>query len=335
MLCRQLAVLLNAGLNISEALGALAASTRQPLTQRALQELLVHIERGLPFSQSLALQPQHFPAIFVAVIAGAEQTSQLGEACARYADFLEHESAVRSRLKTALVYPTFLLMLGTAVVAFLMLYVVPKFSAIYSSIQGQLPWAARMLLRWGETLASAPLTVLAAVMSVAAVLVWVSLKGWMGVAARHLVVRVPQWQALARALVLARLYRTLGMLTSGGVPVAQSVQIVRQQLAEPWKSALDRTSSALERGHGLSEALAISALLTPVAHNLIAIGERSGALSHMLHESARFLELENSVALERMVRLIEPLIMTVVGGAIGGIVILMYMPIFEIAGAIR
>lgn len=329
----ELLALLAAGLNLVEALDALALKAGDSDAGRILQSLLVSLREGRAFSRALAQHPASFPALYVATVQAAERSGDLPEALRRYIGYREQMDLVRKKLVSASIYPVLLLAAGGLVTLFLLGYVVPKFSGIYADSGRDLPWLSQVLLGWGlavERNAGAMLALLGAA---------VLLTGFVLLRARGWVMRVA-WKLPAigeRLLIyeLARFYRTLGMLLRGGTPIVTALDMCAGLLAPALRPGLAAARTRIREGAAISVAMAASGLTTPIAERMLHVGERTGEMAEMMDRIANFCDDTLARWVEWATRLFEPLLMAFIGLVIGAIVVLMYLPIFELAGSLQ
>jgi general secretion pathway protein F len=332
---QELAVLLDAGIALLEALNTLREKEDQTSVRQALDAVVSQVEQGQPLSVALRQQPQAFDELICAIVAANERTGQLSTALAQHAKYLAWVDNLRSRLIAACVYPVMLLAVGSAVILFLLLFVLPRFAGILDGLGNELPWASVLLMRFGQTAGAHPMWVLAGLgaLALGAVGLW-----------RHPSLRerlqaslwtLPGLGPRLRVLALARLYRSLSMLLASGVPVLASLRIVEDVVALPWRPAVAAAAQQIERGERLSEALESQDLATPVARRMVRVGERSGEVAAMLERAAAFHDEEAVRLTELLTRAINPALMLVMGVLIGGIIVLMYMPIFQLVEQVQ
>jgi general secretion pathway protein F len=296
---------------------------------------LGELEKGRTLGAALAAQTSTFPKLLASMVQSAERTSGLPDALERYGRYATQMDALKATVRSAAVYPFFLLALGTAVIAFLLLYVVPRFAGVYESVRGELPWAATALLAWGRIARDHGALLLAAATVVGVAMAFAA--GSAATRARlvEAVTRIPSIGRLAREIALARLYRTLAVLLGAGLSLRAALNSSSGLFDGTTDRALGQAVALISEGQSPSEALDKVGLTTPLTRSLIASGEGGGQLARMLDEAAHFLELETSRSLERAMRIIEPSLMAGIGVAVGVIVVLMYLPIFELAGSLR
>lgn len=331
----ELLALLEAGMNVVEALLALAEREPRGENRQVLAQVLDALYRGESLSQAAARFPQAFSPLYVATLRSSERTGNLREALSRYIGYQEELDRVRKKVLSALLYPAILLAVGTLVLAFLLFYVVPRFARVYEDISTALPLFSSLLLaagRWIEQNGIAVALVLGGGLAACAYLLSQE-QMRAGVVKR--LWRVPALGERMRIYQLARFYRSAGMLLRAGIPALRAFEMVSGLLAPNLRDQLARAAASLTEGRTISAALTSAGLATPVATRMMAVGERSGQMGEMMERIARFCDDETARYVEAFTRVFEPLLMTVLGLAIGLVVVLMYMPIFELAGSIQ
>ena len=331
---RELLALLTAGLPLVEALDTLAEKEPAGSVREVVDGLAQRLRTGQSLSLALEAFPLVFPPLYVAGIRASEQSGEIDSALRRYIAYQEQIDQVRKKVRSAMIYPTLLLAAGGLVVIFLLGYVVPRFSRIYIDRAHDLNWMSRVLLEWGRLIDQNGAVValvfglfLWGIWSVATRPAWQAhVTGWFW--------RIPAAGAHLKLYQLARMYRTLAMLLSGGAPIATALGLVNGLLAPNLRNHLSAASAGIREGLPLSHALAQHGLTTPVALRLLRVGERTGQMDEMLDSIAAFHEDEIARRVDMLTRIIEPALMLFIGIVIGAIVILMYMPIFELAGSL-
>ncbi|MBS0394462.1 MAG: type II secretion system F family protein [Proteobacteria bacterium] len=331
----ELVALLEAGLTLVEAIDALTEKERDEAVRGVLDGIRRRLYEGQSLSVALGEQPSTFSALYVATVRASERSGAIPEALRRYVAYQEQINLLRKRLINASIYPMVLLASGGLVVLFLVGYVVPRFSGIYEDIGGELPFASRMLMNWGRLLDAHGAAIFAAFVVLAGALTSVALRPATRAMAAQALLRIPTLGRQAQLYQLARLYRTVGMLLRGGLPVVTAFEMTRGLLAVAAQPALGAAIRAVREGQSMTDALARQGLTTPVAERMLRVGERSGNMGEMMERIAAFYDEELSRFVDVATRLIEPAMMAVIGLVIGAIVVLMYFPIFELAGSIR
>ncbi len=329
---QELLALLTAGLGIVEGLEALLEKETSPATRGVLERLLAGLREGKRLSTVMAAQPALFPPLYVGIVRAAEGTSDLPRALERYIEYQQRIDTVRAKVVSASIYPAILLLVGGGVSIFLMSYVVPRFAEVYQGAGRNLPWMSRMMLDWGQFAgrhAGGLLIGFAAFVTIAAWAIRRALK--QGGAAR-LLAKLPGIGERARIYELSRLYLTLGMLNEGGITLVNAIDTVQGMVSPGIAGGLKAARTAIEAGRPLSDAFEANGLTTPISLRMLRVGERTGAMGTMLTRSAAFYDGEIGRWIDRFTRTFEPLLMAAIGLVVGAIVVLLYMPIFDLAG---
>lgn len=332
---QELLSLLNSGISIVEAIETLTEKEHRPAVRATLQRIVVGLREGKPFSATLEDAPQAFPPLYAATIRASERTSGLGEALVRYIAYASQLETLRGRLVSAAIYPALLVAVGGLVILFLMGYVVPRFSHIYEDMGGNFPLLSRLLLQWGLAVEHYwPL-----LLGLAAALVMVAMQGSVRrmVAQRlvRLMWRIPAMGERMRVFQLTRMYRTLGMLLLGGIAIVPALDMVTGLLSAALQMRLTNVTKSIREGNTISQAFEAGGLTTAVALRMLRVGERAGNMGEMMERIAAFHDEEMARWAEWATRLFGPLLMLLMGLLIGVIVVLMYLPIFQLTESIR
>ncbi len=330
---QELRVLVNAGLPLVEAIETLAQKERKDEWRGVMERLAAALREGRSLSAALDQFPRVFSPLFVATVRASETTSDLAPSLARYVAYANQLEAIRKRVVNASIYPMLLIAVGGLVSLFLLLYVVPRFAHIYEERGADLPLASRLLLAWGEAVQAHGGLMLALLggLLVAGFYVVRNSRTRIG----NALWRIPAVGERLKVYQLARFYRTIGMLLRGGMPLVAALELGAQLLHPVLRERLVAARRAISEGRNVSQSLEASGLTTPVALRMLAVGERSGNMGEMLEQIAAFHDEELSRWVDWFTRLFEPILMALIGLIIGAIVILMYMPIFELAGGIQ
>jgi general secretion pathway protein F len=327
--------LMEAGLTVVNAVETLAEKEMRPDTKSILQQIIASLYEGLTLSAALNRFPAVFPPLYVSTVRASERTGDLPEALTRYINYQSKVDIVRKKIVSASIYPVLLMGAGALVTAFLMAYVVPRFSRIYEDLGTNLPFLSQLLLRWGKLLQAHGLLVLALAVLVPAALVYVFSRPGARTWFVHQLWRIPAVGARMRVYQLARFYRTVGMLLRGGTPIAQALKMVSDLLQPGLRAQLEGAAAKISEGRSISDSMEMHRLTTPVALRMLRVGEQTGQMGDMMERIAAFYDDEMARWVDWFTRLFEPLLMAVIGVAIGGIVVLMYLPIFELAGSLQ
>lgn len=329
---RQLLSLLRAGLTVVEGLETLAAQDQGSVTSAVLNQLLTNLREGQSLSVALQRQPDAFPALYVATVKASERTGDMPEALQRYIVFHEKLAELKKKIVSAAIYPVLLMSVGALVTLFLLGYVVPRFALVFADTGREPEGLSSLLFVWGGFINHHAAELAVVVMAVVFIAVGLFSRPGVRAAFAHAAWQIPAVGERIRLVYLARFYRTSGMLLRAGIPLKAALGMVADILPSALREGLSVTVADIEQGRTFSQAAAHGGLTTPVAMRMIAVGERSGQLGEMLESVATFYDEEINRLVDTFTRLFEPLLMTFIGGVIGGIVLLLYMPIFELAG---
>lgn len=332
---QELLVLVDAGLPLTEALDGLAEKERNAIVRSVIAQICADLREGRSLSSALGRHARIFPPIYIATVRASERTGDLSEALSRYVGYQSKLNLVRDKVVSASIYPLLLMGVGGLVCLFLMFYVVPSFTRIYEDLGNNLPIFSVWLLEWGKLLEKhGTLVLLGLAALIAGVLYglkrpasrrWIDSKLW----------QLPGVGERMRVYHLARFYRMVGMLLRGGTPIVPALNMAAGLLHPVLRDPLARATQSISEGQSISQSLDRQGLTTPVALRMLAIGERSGAMGDMMERIAVFHDEEVARWVDWFTRLFEPILMALIGLAIGVIVILMYLPIFELAGSIQ
>ena len=335
---QELLALLEAGLNLVEAIETLAEKEQRQEIKQTLDALLQSLYQGQTFSSALELQAQQnnsFPILYVATVRASEKTGDLVEALTRYVSYDQQLGLVKKKIVSASIYPALLMVVGGLVILFLLGFVVPKFSRIYEDTGGNLPFLSQVLLAWGVLLEAHGKEILATIALCITALFFAlkqaSTRRWL----RQLFWRIPALGKRLRIYQMARFYRTLGMLLKGGTPILAALKSVTGLLDAALQKQMQQATTAISEGQAISIAMEHAGLTTPIAVRMLRVGERSGKIGDMMERIAAFYDEELSRWIEWFTKLFEPILMLFIGLVIGVVVLLLYMPIFELAGNIQ
>ncbi|HUF05313.1 MAG TPA: type II secretion system F family protein [Aridibacter sp.] len=329
---QQFAALLRAGIPVLQSISLL----RERSASSSLREILTDIENkirsGVPLSEAFEVQGT-FPRIFTASLLAGEQSGALDDVLSRYVTYLKRNIGIARKLRGALAYPLFLMAAATLMVAFLVLYIIPSMSRLFSGLNTAegLPTVTVVVLAISTTLASNLWWLLPLLMVLAAGLyLWLRTPAG-GLVRDKLLLKLPLVGSLIRQLTVAQLARSLSTLISGGITVPESWDIASHAINN---SELRRRSQSvlpmIREGRMFTDALIDSGWLPELATDMIGIGESSGSLNDMLDEVANFYDAEAEVRLEQLTTLLEPLILVVMAGVVVVILLAIYLPIIQV-----
>lgn len=326
--------LLKAGLNVVEAMEALERKESNPGFRQVLGRVLLALREGASFSDALLREPTLFPPVLVAGVAASETTGGLASTLERYLAYDARINQIKRKVSASAVYPLLLMGVGGSVILFLIAYVLPKFSAILDGTGRHTGRMTLFLIHFGQSIQEHPLVFVAVMLGVGAGVAWLAFNDAGRRLALTWLMRIPVLSGIFVTLGLSRLYRTLALLLVSGIPLLQALEMARG-IVNPLQSAeLVTAIGRLRSGQPLTESLAGSSLIPPIAESLLRVGERSGALADMADKLADFLDIALDRRVDMFSRLFEPLLMSFIGVVIGAIVLMMYSPIFDLVGSV-
>lgn len=328
----QLSALLLAGLSVLEVLETLHKSGNS--RSRVLtSQLIARLREGHRLSDAIE-QAGHFPPLLISLIRSAELTSDLPLSLSR---FLEHEGKtekIKRHLISVALYPALLILVGGAVMFFLLTYVMPRFARIFESMQN-LPLSATLMVQWSHFLKNHGSDLLLAIAATGLTLAATISVGAARTKLLRSLVNTPGLAQHIRVYFLSRWYRTIGMLVEGGIPLPEALRLACQVLPLGMRQGGQTAEDLMREGQSPAYSFSHSLMATPVATQLLQAGEKSGDVGKMLIKAAEFHENDVAKILERSMRIFEPIVMTFIGVGIGVTVVFMYLPIFELASAIQ
>lgn len=332
---QELLTLLNAGLALVESIETLNEKETRSERKDVLGKLVADLFRGNSLSNALAQFPDTFPPLFVATVRASERTGGLPEALEKYVAYQNQLDTVKKKIVSASIYPVLLMVAGTLVIAFLLGYVVPKFAKIFEDLGGEVPWMSKLLIQWGHFAHDYGLTLLIAIGVGILLLVFWLARPETPTRIVQTLQKIPSLGERIRIYQLARFYRSLGMLLRGGMPAVASLELVSDLLPGALSKQLEIATKMIREGTPISQAMEKTGLTTAVSARMLRVGERTGQMGEMMERIALFYDSEISQWIDWFVKLFEPLLMAFIGLVIGFIVVVMYFPIFELAGSIR
>ncbi len=336
IMSRQASTMLTSGLSLLRALSILADQTENKKLKDILGKVRDDVERGVSFSDAVAKYPVDFPPIMINMIRAGETGGFLDQAMDSIATNFEKEHKLRSTIKSAMTYPVVVLVMSLVAVIIMLIFIVPIFQKMFSSLGGQLPLPTMVLVY-----ASNAMVYVGPVLLVAAVAFWVwwrANKNTERVRAfvDPLKLRLPVFGQLNRKIVIARFSRNLSDMIGAGVPILQGLQIAGEvsnnYLVE---KALRRVSEAVRKGESIAAPLAKEPIFPAMVSQMVAVGEDAGSLEIMLEKIAAFYDSEVESTTEALTSLIEPLLIAFLGVVVGGMIVALYLPIFQITSLVK
>ena len=332
--CRELATLLRAGMSAVEAI-----ETLQLRTTRAggdvQARLLTALHQGHSLSQAMQVAGG-FPQVLMASVLASERTSRLADALDDFLQYDRQLKSLRRQAVSAAVYPAVVVVVGLLIALFLLTFVMPRFARMYGSFRGELSWATQLMLWFSGALThSLPFVVGGLVVLVVGAR-WALANGRAQLLWNRILGVVPPLRRAQEDFLRAKLFQALMLTLRGGYPLVEAMRVCeRLGLGSSMGAALTSARESIERGQPASEAMGRTRLVDAVGERLLRVGERSGQFEQVLRTLADLHAEAFESFVQRAARLIEPLLLLVVAVLVGGIVIMMYMPIFDIANKLH
>ena len=333
--CRIFSTMINAGLPLIQCLDLLAQQEQNKAFAKIIRSVKEDIEGGTSLTDALKKYPKVFDDLFVNLIAAGEAGGILDVILQRLSSYLEKAMKLKARVKSAMTYPIAVLVISFAVVALLLIKVIPVFKKMFEGMGGQLPGPTQMLITASE-FAQAYWWILLALI-IGAVFAfnrfYATKKGrW---AIDSAILKAPIFGPLLKKVAVAKFSRTMATMMSSGVPILEGLSIVSRTSGNVVvEDALLKTRQSISEGRSIAEPLSETKIFPPMVVQMISVGEATGALDSMLNKVADFYDDEVDAAVEAMTSLLEPVMMVFLGGIVGGMIIAMYLPIFKMASVV-
>ena len=335
-LLRQLATLIRAGVPILAAMDIIARSQENPSATHLLLQVRSDVQTGAALSVALARHPENFNALTCTLIAAGEQSGRLDEMLGRIADYEEKMLAIRGKLRGALTYPLAILSTALMITVLLLVYVVPTFEESFRSFGANLPLPTRLIIDGSGLLRDFGLPVLLVLggLGYGLMRIWQQTPSWQMTTYRWQL-RLPVAGSLLRRAALARWSRTLASLYGAGIPLLEALEPAGDSTGNRlYRDASCLLRERIRQGDSLTVSLARQAVFSPLLVQMVSIGEESGTLDAMLNKVADIYDREVDESVALLGTLMEPLLMLILGGLIGGLVIAMYLPIFQLGSVL-
>ncbi|RJP68722.1 MAG: type II secretion system F family protein [Candidatus Abyssobacteria bacterium SURF_17] len=335
LLTRQLATLIDAGLPLLRSLSILHDQQKPGKLKNILDELVNDVQSGTTFSEALAKHPKAFDKLYVNMVRAGEVGGMLEVVLNRLAEFAERREALARKVKGAMIYPIMVILVAGGVVTFLLMRVVPTFAEIFSDLGGALPAPTQFLVNVSEALQQSFLKIVGTIVAIIVAIRMIFKIELVRAIRDRIVLKLPLFGMLVRKIGVARFSRTLGTLITSGVPILQSLSIVKETISNRViANAVGEVHDSIREGETIAGPLEESGAFPPMAVNMIDVGEETGNLDSMLLKVADIYDAEVEVAIGGMLQMLEPAMMVVLGGIVGFIVISMYLPIFSMGDLI-
>lgn len=336
LMTRQLATLVGAGSPLEEALGTIVRQTEHRSARRIFSAIRSRVMEGHTLASSLGQFPSAFPALYRATVGAGEQSGHLSQVLERLADYTENSLLNQQKVSTAFIYPALLALVAVGIVIALLKFVVPNVISVFETFDGQLPLLTRGLIASSNFLENHGITVLVAlVLFIIFVRYLLKFPSWKK-RSHRLMLKLPLVGRLVRGINTEHFARTLSILASSGVPILDALKIAGGVITNiPMREAVDDATVKVREGMAINKALQQSGYFPPMVIYLIASGEGSGQLDQMLERAAIQQERETQSRITKMVGLLEPLLILVMGGIVTTIVLAIMLPILKMPQFIR
>jgi general secretion pathway protein F len=325
--------LLKSGLSISEALNILKDSNVS--NKIILDNLYTDIYSGLSFSIAMQKSSEPFPPLLIATIAASEKNGTMIEALDNYIEYEKNINKLKEKVITATTYPLILIFVSMLIVLFLLLYLVPKFSLIYQDVSFEVPFLSKILLQFGSFIHEYQyLVVIILFFAIVLIVYFIKKIGFENIIV-FLLEKNKFTNEISTKFMLSRFYKGFVLLLFSGCTALESLELMKNSLTNKYISKIENAKISLLNGKSLSNALVSEGLTSVISERLLIAGDKNGEIVNMLKQSAEFYDMEIERFIERLSQILEPMLMILIGIFIGGIVVLLYMPIFDLANSIQ
>ena len=330
---QELATLLKAGLPLVQSLDILRKRLQNPVFKAALDDVYERVRSGSALSE--AFEAQHlFPGVYTASLMAGEKSGSLEQVLRRYVQHVKVLSSVRKHVVSALIYPVVLILLSMSVVGLIVFKVVPQFAAFYAEVGHgkQLPWQTRLLVAASTSLINNAIWIAGVIVAIALVVSATLRQPEQRKRFHAFLLRMPYFGSLARRFATSQVARTLATLLSGGIPLVNALEIAANATGNKSIAGhLAIVAQQVREGGSLAGALTERNIFPSVAVEMVEVGESTGALAEMLNSVADFYDEETETSLERFSNLVQPVLLIVMGAILAGLIMSLYMPLFQLS----
>jgi type IV pilus assembly protein PilC len=333
---RQFSTMINAGLPLVQALDILARQTEQPMLKKAVGDVVYDVEAGNTLADALKQHPKVFSQLYTNMVSAGESGGLLDTILMRLATFLEKSEHLQRKVKSAMIYPGVVLSVAVIAIAILLLFVIPVFETVFASFNQILPLPTRIVIALSNFLQSFWWVILLGMVGAGFMF-----KRWIGTRNGRLqfdriLLRMPVLGPLVRKAAIARFTRTLGTMLASGVTILDGLEITARTAGNRViHDAVMESRTAIAGGRSIAEPLKESEVFPPMVTQMIHVGEETGDLDGMLSKIADFYDDEVDVAVENLLKVLEPALIVILGTIVGGMIVAMYLPIFGLVNAIQ
>ncbi|MFA7309257.1 MAG: type II secretion system F family protein [Patescibacteria group bacterium] len=332
---RQLATMINAGLPLMEALRSIIRQTPNKNLVLVTLKIIALIEKGKSFSYAVSQFPNVFSPVFVNMVKSGEASGKMDKVLVELADQLESDYAMRSKIKSALMYPAFILTALVAVATFALIYIIPSLEDVFASAGSQLPVTTRMLIWLSHFMASYWYLALLVLIGIAILFRYFMMTFTGKRLAGYIALRAPIFKKINGGIYVTNFSKTLGLLLASGVPIIRSLSMVAEAVGNIYlEEKIKDAIVEVEKGVPLSVPLSRIKEFPSLVSSMVAVGEQTGKLDEILIKIAHIYEEETNTTLKGLTSLLEPVIMLVIGLGVAFLVISILLPIFQLSNVL-
>ena len=332
---RQLSTMIDAGLPLIQGLEILGSQQKNPTFKKMLKEIKTEVESGLTFADALKKFPNYFDKLFCNMVAAGEMGGILDDVLRRLATYMEKAEALKGKIKSAMNYPVIVLAISAAVIAVIMIFVIPVFAEMFEDFGSALPMPTQIVVNMSDFLKSYFFVMAGGIwLTIIAIKKYYHTKNGRWIMDK-MALRAPIFGPLLKKVAVAKFSRTLGTLINSGVPIIEALNVAAGTAGNKIvENAIKDVRTSISEGRSISQPLMESGIFPGMVVQMISVGETTGALDAMLNKIADFYDEEVDTAVDGLTSMMEPLMITFLGTFIGGIIVAMYLPIFKMAGAV-
>ena len=331
--CRQFSTMIDAGLPIIQCLDILQSQQDNATFKRMLKDIKGSVESGQTLAEALKKYPDQFDNLFVNMVAAGEAGGILDVILRRLSAYMEKAAKLKAQVKGAMTYPIVTLLIAVAVVAVILVFVIPVFEEMFADFEAALPAPTQIVVGMSRFVQTRILYIIGAVV----LIMWAFKRFYKTEKGRALVddlmLKMPVIGILIRKVAVAKFTRTMGTMLSSGVAILEALDIVAKTAGNKTiEKAIYKVRTGIAEGQTIADSLSETGVFPPMVCQMIAVGESTGAIDAMMEKIADFYDEEVDQAVENLTAMIEPFMLVFLGITIGGLVISMYLPIFQLAG---
>lgn len=332
---RQFSTMVNAGLPLVQCLDILSKQAESAAFRQIVAEVMHDVESGSTLAEAMAKRPAAFDNLYVNMVDAGEAGGILDDILARLAGYLEKAEALRRKVKSALTYPSVVLVVALGATTFMLLFIIPTFAKVFADFGGELPMATRVVLGLSNFLKGFWWLIILSIGGTIFTLRRIYRTDSGKMKFDRFFLRIPVFGDIIRKASIARFTRTLGTMISSGVPILSALDITARTAGNKViEQAILMTKASIGEGETIAAPLKESKVFPPMVVQMISVGEETGALDKMLDKIANFYDEEVNVAVDTLTSIIEPIMIVIMGTLVGGMVVAMYMPMFKLINVV-